>query len=120
VLLPLLLLVGGGRSSIMLGDAATTRAEVLKHIPLGTSIERAKSYMEGEGFHCLPVQNQRYSDDATSQRQSITRGPADFLWCDSGEVMTWQIVISKRWQVVFEDVAGKVSYVAVGVGLTGP
>jgi hypothetical protein len=102
-----------------LGVGKLTGLSGLKHIPLGTPIEQAKSYMKGEGFRCLPVQDQRYNDDATLQGQSITRGPADFLWCDSGELMTWQIVISKRWQVMFEDVAGKVSYVAVGVGLTG-
>ncbi len=117
---PLLLIVSGcGRSPVMLADAEMTKAEVLKHVPLGTPIEQAKSYMEGEGFHCVPIQNQRYDDDAPLQGQSITRGPADFLWCDSGELMTWEIVISKRWQVVFEDAGGRVSYVAVGVGLTG-
>ena len=103
----------------MLADAPMTKAEVLKHVPLGTPIEQAKSYMEGEGFRCFRMQNQRYNDDATLKGQSITRGPADFLWCDSGELMTWQIVISKRWQIMFEDVSGKVSYVAAGVGLTG-
>ena len=57
----LLLMVGGcGRSSVMLANAAATRAEVLKHLPLGTPIEQAKSYMEGEGFHCVPMRNQRY------------------------------------------------------------
>jgi hypothetical protein len=118
---PLSLIVSGcERSPLVSADAATTKAEVLKHAPLGTPIEQAKSYMEGEGFKCIRMQNQRYVDESTLQGHTITRGPAELLWCDSGELTTWQIVITKRWQVSFEDAEGKVSYVAVDVGLTGP
>jgi hypothetical protein len=108
-----------GRSSIMAVDAAATKSEVLKRIPIGTSIEQARSFMTNRGFKCLAMKNQRYADFGSSGKQ-VSHGPADILWCDSGDRMTSAIFITKRWQVTFEDKAGNVSDVGVGVGLTGP
>ena len=101
-------------------DATTTKSAVLNYIPIGTSIDKAKIFMEQHDFKFSSVKNQKYAEFSAIPDRQITRGPADFLWCDSGERMTWQLLVSKRWQVIFEDTDGRVSYVAVGVGLTGP
>jgi hypothetical protein len=108
-----------GNPIVMLSDATTTKSAVLKYIPIGTSIDQAKVFMERNGFKCNLVDNQKYADYSAIPDRQITRGPADFLWCDSGE-RAWYLYVSKRWQVIFEDTGGRVSYVAVGVALTGP
>jgi hypothetical protein len=107
-----------GRSEVMAADATATKSEVLKYIPIGTSIVEAQSFMAREGFKCFPMKNQKFADHGSDNKQ-ISMGPADILYCDSGERLTWSILISKRWQVIFQDDAGKVAYVAVDVGLTG-
>ena len=107
------------RSTIMLSDAATTKQEVLKHVPLGTTIGQAKAFMEESGFKCMETQNQRFAEDGPVPGQQVIHGPADTLWCDSGE-QSFRMVLSRRWQVTFVNVGGHVSYVAAAVGVTGP
>jgi len=76
--------------------------------------------MESNGFKCVVEIGERYPEDGPDPARQITRGPADFLWCDSGDKSTWQLFISKRWQIIFENVGGKVHHVAASVGITGP
>ena len=120
-LLPLARLVSGARarSSIFQSTSVATKAEVLKQVPIGTSIEQATAIMEASGFKCLAMQNQRVTEDGPTAGQWIDHGLANILWCDSGE-KSFKLVLSRRWQVVFVDTAGLVSYVVVGVGVTGP
>jgi len=106
-------------STMFQQSSAATKAEVLKHIPIGTPIEQARAFMEANGFRCQSVQNQKFAEDGPSAGRQITHGPANFLWCDSGE-RTFRLVLSRRWQITFVNVGGKVSYVAVGVGVSGP
>ncbi len=77
-----------GRSRIMAVDAAATKSEVLKHIPIGTSIGRAQSFMTDSGFKCVAKQNRRYAEDGPISGKQVNHGPADILWCDSGDRMT--------------------------------
>jgi hypothetical protein len=107
------------KSAVMMSDAAQTKAEVLKHVPIGMQIEQAKSFMESNGYKCVPRIGERYSEDGPDPARPITRGPADFLWCDSGDRSTWRPFVSKRWQIIFENVGGRVRYVAASVGVTG-
>ncbi len=106
-------------STIMLPDAAAYKREVLKHVPLGTTIDQAKAFMEDNGFKCVETQNQRFAEDGPVPSQQVTHGPADTLWCDSGE-RSFRVALSRRWQVTFVNVGGKVSYIATAVGVTGP
>ena len=101
-------------------DATRTKAEVLKHIPIGTPAAEAKDRVTGSGFRCVAMRHQAYADYANPSNVQIIRRPADILYCDSGERSNWLLLVSRRWQVGFEATKGKVSYVAVGVGLTGP
>jgi hypothetical protein len=76
--------------------------------------------MKAKGFRCRMMYNQRYSeDDDTGGQQQIENPPADILWCDSGDRPYRGIIITKRWQVVFEAKDDAVARVAAGVGLTG-
>jgi hypothetical protein len=106
-------------STIMSPDATATRQEILKHVPLGTTIDQAKAFMEENGFKCAETQNQRFAEDGPAPGQQIIHGPTDTLWCDSGE-RSFRMALSRRWQVTFVNVGGKVSYIATAVGATGP
>jgi len=107
------------RSEFLKPDAQRTRQAVLTRVPLGTSILRAKNIMESEGFNCSMLYKTSFSEDQPAGPQ-ISHPPANVLWCDSGEHITSALLISKRWQVNFVEKDGLVSFVAVGVGLTGP
>ena len=108
----------GMAQSLMRSTAAATKVEVLKHVPIGTSVGQAKTFMEANGFRCVLSQKQLFGEDGPTPGQQITHGPADFLWCDSGE-RTFRLVLTRRWQVELVIVDGKISYVATSVGVTG-
>ena len=101
------------RDAVYASDAATTKAAILKIVPIGSQIDFAKSTMQSKGFQCQMSYNQRFADDGVAQPA------ADFLYCDSGE-QTVGLLVTKRWQVAFVDKDGVVQSIAAGVGLTGP
>ena len=109
-----------GPTAFMKPDVGQTRAEVLRRIPLGTPIHEAADTMRNGGFRCQPLRTARYADVPDPSGKQVSRGPANILWCDSGERSSGFALVSKRWQVSFEDVEDRVAFVAIGVGLTGP
>jgi hypothetical protein len=101
-------------------DGSETKAAVLSVVPVGSRIDTAKSVMEAKGFRCRMMYNQRYSeDDVGNSRRQIEHPAADILWCDSGDKPYRGIVITKRWQVIFEAKDDAVTRISAGVGLTG-
>ncbi len=106
-------------SSLMQADALSTKAAVVAQVPVGTPIAHAEKTMRRAGFKCSRAVNESYADYANRGGAQVTRGPANFLYCDSGARRTRSWFVSKRWQVSLEDVGGRVAYVGVGVGLTG-
>jgi hypothetical protein len=101
-------------------DASETKLAVLDIVPVGSRIDTAKTVMEQKGFSCRMMYNQRYSeDDVGNSPRQIEHPPADILWCDSGDRSYRGIVITKRWQIIFEAKDDAVVRVAAGVGLTG-
>jgi hypothetical protein len=111
------LIIGKSRSELLKDKSEDTKAAIQKRIPIGTEISKAKAIMEMEGLGCRRFENEKYAEHPTGGGSPLSRGPADFLWCDSGE---WGFIVTKRWQVVFVDVGGLVTSVVVSVGLTGP
>jgi hypothetical protein len=102
-------------------NSVSTKAAVLRVVPVGSKIDHAKQVMESEGLRCVMQYNQKYAeDDPNNTGKMIDHPPADFLWCDSGERSTWMPLVSKRWQIAFVVKDDKVAAVSVGVGVTGP
>jgi hypothetical protein len=94
------------------GDGAVTPAAILNSIPVGSSVDFAKSTMEADGYHCHMEYNKRYTaDDPAGGRRQVEYPAADFLFCDSGESFP------KRSQVIFIVRDETVDSVAVGVRL---
>lgn len=124
-ILSILLVVGGGayscfprRSELLQEDSETTRRAVLKRIPLGTDASRVQLLMETEGFKCKRMKSKFY-DDSAEFKEKNDGAILDVIYCDSGEITTKLILVSKRWQVSFVEKDGLVAGVRVGVGLTG-
>ena len=101
------------RDAVYASDAPATKIAVTKIVPIGSSIDMARTTMEAKGFQCMMRHNSKFADDG------VTQPAADFLYCDSGE-QTVGPLITKRWQVGFVDKGGVVQSIVVGVGLTGP
>ena len=102
-------------------DGLETKVAVLNVVPVGSGIDTAKTVMEAKGFRCRMMYNQRYSeDDVANSRPQINALRRTFCGVIPGDRPYRRIIITKRWQVVFEAKDNAVARVAAGVGLTGP
>ena len=106
-----------GRADFLKSDSEATKAAILERFPVGSEIPRARAIMETEGVNCREFENEKYAEYPAEGGGPISRGPANFLWCDSGER---GLIVTKRWQVIFLNVDGLVAGVTVSVGLSGP
>jgi hypothetical protein len=104
------------RSSLLKRSASETKSAILDRIPIGTDVQVAKQILQDDGLVCQQLKNKKYAKTVTESKV-VEKGPADFLWCDSGER---GFPISKRWQVILVDPDGTVKDISVSVGLTGP
>lgn len=95
------------------------KAEVLKRIPIESSIERAKEVMEKSGFDCEMMWNESFAeyDDEGNWRPS--RSGEDFLHCDREKtVFPW--ICSRRWQIAIVHKDRLVKEVFVAISETCP
>jgi hypothetical protein len=85
-------------------DETAMKAEVLRHVPVGTPVEDAERIMSSSGFDCT----------------YFSPGGDDppLLFCDVYQKEDW--LVSRRWMVSFYCNDGKVTRVDVSTGLIGP
>ena len=104
-------------------DGPSSKAAILKVVPLGSTADQAKSTMEAKGFRCGMTYDKPHSgfDPSNPQRQ-MTYPPADFLSCESGKRWAgWRsLVLDKEWRTAFVIKNQAVTSVDVYVVLTGP
>lgn len=86
------------------------KRSILKVIPPGSDINRAKIIMEKNGFKCSFVKDSSFADK-NSIYQHI-----DFLYCDIEK----GFIVGRRWQVAVVVKNSLVSEIFVSTGLTGP
>ena len=84
------------------GLPAVSAAPVLKYIPLGTSIERAKTVMEAHGFRC--------SSDNKDRRSCLV--------CMASQNAGY--MMAKVIRVTLDHAAGKITHVEVVTFMDGP
>jgi hypothetical protein len=94
-----------------LKDAASMKALLKKKLPLGTPVEKARLFMEREGFKCSLMHNKSFSEEGA------VRNGIDYLYCDRSDGVGF---VTRRWQVAIVLKTGSVSEVLVSVGLIGP
>jgi len=82
-------------------DTDVTTQEILKQIPVGSSIENAEQVMLQEGFEC--------------SHQVDSKGT--FLYCDIQK--NEKAPVSRRWQIIIRYQKSKVRSVSVTTGLIG-
>ena len=95
-------------------DAVATRKEVLKRIPIGSSIEHAKDVMKKSSFECKMMWDELFASDC----QGADSQKGDFLYCDRTKFAF--PFFERRWQILIFHVNGLVTDVLVCIGLTGP
>ena len=103
-------------------DSDLMEQEILRFIPIGSSIEQAKKIMEQNRFKCEYMENStfsrvRYDENAPGRIRQTVYPNVDFLYCDISKGF---LIVERRWQscIAYED--KKVTMVSVFTGLTGP
>jgi hypothetical protein len=97
----------GARSATREIDKPERMVEaVISGVPIGTTVDEAQRFMEGEGFQCRREANTKFLD----------RGGLDYLYCNRYEGG----IVKRRWQVAVVHRGGKVVEVLASTGLVGP
>jgi hypothetical protein len=98
-------------------SAVPMKATLLQHIPLGTGLQEARKFMEGEGFACTLRRN-----DTFIERRANDPGPKhegiDFLACE--RVQNETFLRSRVWRVALVLKNGLVTDVIVDDYFDGP
>lgn len=103
-------------------DPDVMEQEILRFMPIGSSIELGKKIMEQNGFKCEYMENStfsrvRHDENAPGRiRQTVYRN-ADFLYCDISKGF---FLVERRWQSVIVHENRIVTMVSVSTGLIGP
>src|SRR5262245_40488979 len=79
---------------------------ILMHVPIGTPVDDAQRFMEGEGLKCSRTTNGRFGD----------RDGLDYVYCDRSEGG----LVQRRWRMAIGYRDGKVTEVLADTGLVGP
>jgi hypothetical protein len=95
-------------------DAEATKKEVLKRIPIGSSIEHARDVMKMSSFKCELMRDELFASDC----EGTDSRKGDFLYCD--RVKFAFPFFERRWQILIFHANGLVTDVLVCIGLTGP
>ncbi len=97
-----------------------TKAQLLKLIPIGSTVKFAKTAIEAKGFVCAMTYNSGYVDSYWENgggQVSISHPPADFLYCDA--YRSTGLFTGMRWQVMLVHENNAIVSVAVGVSTQG-
>lgn len=86
------------------------RESIMKLIPAGTDINRAKKVMETNGFRCSFKKDSSFADKDKLYEH------IDFLYCD----LERGCLTGRRWQVAIVIKNSLVEKILVSTGLTGP
>lgn len=96
-------------------DPDLMEQEVLRLIPLGSSVANAEKIMTNNGFKCSPKEKRsfvRENEEIANPREEF-----DYLYCDIEKLAG--ILVFRRWQINIFHENSKVNQVSVSIGLTG-
>jgi hypothetical protein len=93
-------------------DIRRTKEEIIKLIPVGSSIKSAQEVMQKNGFNCQMMLNRPFAEMDESGTNNIYR-KIDFLYCDR---QGFGIVCRPRWQVAIVQNNAVVKDVFVSYG----
>ncbi len=93
-------------------DTLLMKNEILRFIPIGTSVEQAKKVLKKNGVKSKTLEDSKFSVG------SIMIRDIDYLYCDKSKSGGW--MITKRWQFALVYETEKITAVWVSFGLIGP
>jgi hypothetical protein len=102
-------------------DAKSMKEEVLKKVPIGSSIPDAKRIIEENGFSCEMYKNGSFTEMQENDpegKRNIYHDNADFLFCGK-EGKPFQYVF-REWRVIMVHKNEVVSDIFVNTWVTGP
>lgn len=107
-------LFGCSRDSATRGlkDPVAMKAALVRIVPPGTSIGKAREAMEHEGFKVTEKRNASFAE------QGRVHEKIDYMYCDRTETASFSI--ERRWQVALINDGARVTDILVSMGLTGP
>lgn len=94
------------------------KKELLKHVPIGSEIKRAKLIMETNQFHCDFVKNSSFLEKKPGGIGSIVHEQQDFLICHKRKFTA--SLVFREWDIIIVHNNDRVLNIVVNVGLTGP
>ncbi len=101
-------------------DPDLVEQEILRLVPIDSSIDRAKQIMEKNGFGCKFTENGafarvRIDKNAPGGTRHQVYENVDYLYCDASQ----GFLVQRRWQVAIYHAKKQVKSVAVSTGLVG-
>jgi hypothetical protein len=120
VLLLPLILQGGRKTILMHSSARASKREILRVVPIGTSIASVKEIMERNGFTCGMKQNANFTEEDLREGELVQteHRALDYLYCEKEQMV--QMLVVRRWQVALVNRGGVVQDVYVSTGLIAP
>jgi hypothetical protein len=117
-----LILYQGQKGKIQMhDDAKSMKEEVMKKVPIGSSIPDAKRIIEENGFSCEMYKNGSFTEMQENDpegKRNIYHDNADFLFCGK-EGKPFQYVF-REWRVIMVHKNEVVSDIFVNTWVTGP
>lgn len=101
-------------------DPDVVEREILRIVPIDSSIDRAKQIMEKNGFNCQFTENgtfarMRIDKNAPSGTRHQVYENVDYLYCANSK----GFLVQRRWQVAIFHTEKYVKSVAVSTWLVG-
>ena len=101
-------------------DAKSTKEEILKKVPIGSSIQDAKRIMEENGFKCKMYTNATFYEDQENDPEGkgeIVHENTDHLLCHKEGASF--LYVYREWSVVIVHKNNVVSDIFVKTWVTG-
>ena len=118
LIVALILYLGQKGKIKMRDDPQAMKQEVLKKVPIGSSIQGVRKIMEENGFSIAAYENDDFVEyqDGDHNREALHKGE-DFLLCHKKS--TPFFFVTREWIIIIVHKGDMVSDIFVNIGLTG-
>jgi hypothetical protein len=99
----------------MHNNAKDMKQEILKSIPIGSSLTNAQKLMDANGFRCSKQEQGNFLElDTENMDYGILHNNIKYLYCD--KELSAESFCSRRWQIALVFDGNTVSDIIVSVG----
>lgn len=97
---------------------ATMKTALLQHVPPGTPVQKAKQFMEHEGFACALQKNDTFYERVAFCESGPEHEHIDFLECR--RTQNESFMVSRNWSIALVLQNDLVTDILVGNWVDGP